>query len=61
MTLASDVPTLSWFVGSSEMNQSGMGKICFPLWRNVVQSIGEAWQGRCTSDEIGEYLPHAQI
>ena len=41
------------------MNQSGMGKICFPLWRNVVQSIGEAWQGRCISDEVGEYLPLA--
>ncbi|KAG7530491.1 hypothetical protein FFLO_04981 [Filobasidium floriforme] len=52
MTLASDVPTLGWFVGSSEMNTSGMGKMCFPLWRNVVDSMAASWRLRCQTDEI---------
>lgn len=55
MTLASDVPTLGWFVGSSEMNTSGMGKMCFPLWRNVVDSMAASWRSRCETDEIGKF------
>jgi hypothetical protein len=56
MTLASDVPTLGWFVGSPELNQSGMNRMCFPLWRQAIEEVARTWKKRCEADDIGMSL-----
>ncbi|KAJ9125374.1 hypothetical protein QFC22_000334 [Naganishia vaughanmartiniae] len=53
-TLASDVPTLGWYIGTSELSGTGGTgtRTCFPLWRKIVASMQDAWEQRREKDEI---------
>ncbi|KAJ9109036.1 hypothetical protein QFC21_000362 [Naganishia friedmannii] len=53
-TLASDVPTMGWYLGTSELGSSsgGGGRTCFPLWRKIVAAMQDAWEQRREKDDI---------
>jgi polyribonucleotide 5'-hydroxyl-kinase len=51
-TLASDVPTLGWYLGTSELGGAGSQKTCFPLWSKIVRGMQDAWEQRREKDDI---------
>ncbi|KAJ9103683.1 hypothetical protein QFC20_004686 [Naganishia adeliensis] len=51
-TLASDVPTLGWYLGTSELGGVGSQKTCFPLWSKIVRGMQDAWEQRREKDDI---------
>jgi polyribonucleotide 5'-hydroxyl-kinase len=54
-TLASDVPTVGWYIGTSELAASGSQRTCFPLWRRVVGAMQDAWEQRREKDDICKF------
>jgi polyribonucleotide 5'-hydroxyl-kinase len=48
VTLSSDVSTVAWWLGSSQLSNT---KTSFPLWKKLVEQLGETWNRRCAQDE----------
>lgn len=51
-TLASDVPTVGWFIGTAELAGAGTQRTCFPLWSKIIRSMQDAWEQRREKDDI---------
>lgn len=51
-TLASDVPTMGWYIGTSELGGGTGTRTSFPLWRKIVASMQDAWEQRREKDDI---------
>jgi polyribonucleotide 5'-hydroxyl-kinase len=47
-SLATDIPTLAWWYGSTEPTTKQAG-----IWRKVVDDMGQRWKERCANDSIG--------
>lgn len=47
VTMSSDVSTLAWWVGQTQLG----GKTRFVLWKKLVEQMADDWEKRCDRDE----------